>query len=322
MTVVETSNIELFPEEARAALDRLTHVASTALQGRVYSIGPALHLVPSRHAVFQGRFQGQDAVFRLTLSAEAQATTTKEWDELARAWAYMNTAPLTVQEPLFHAPEAGLTITALAKGEGLLTALWRLPSEERSAPIARSADWLRKFTAPTEEWRAPNRRPWRSWAEKAAEKQPHDSLRNVESRVFQKMKKLYRQIDFPEWRVALAHGDFHLNNLFWDGQTVTAIDLGATNHAPLYKDIARALVHMARRGMLPSGSRRFGVDAAAFEAFTKRFEFSDQEENGFLPYFICFEALIKVEHPNMPQARLDHAEAMSNALLDDLKQIT
>ena len=93
--------------------------------------------------------------------------------------------------------------------------------------------------------------------------------------MFQKMKKLYRQIDFPEWRVALTHGDFHLNNLFWDGQTVTAIDLGATNHAPLYKDIARALVHMARRGMLPSGPRRFGVDAAAFEAFTKRFELSD-----------------------------------------------
>ena len=321
MTVVETSNIELFPEAARAALDKLTHVTSIALEGHAYSIGAALHLVPNRHAVFQGRFQGQEAVFRLALSPEAQKTAAQEWDELARVWPYMNTPPLTVQAPLFHAPEAGLTITALAKGEGLLTALWRLPPEERAAPIALSADWLYKFTAPSIEARPPNRRPWRSWAEKAAEQQPHDSLRAVEARVLQKMKKLYRQIDFPEWRVALAHGDFHLNNLFWDGEALTGIDLGATNHAPLYKDIARALVHMARRGMLPSGARRFGVDAAAFEAFAQRFQLSDQEENGFLPYFICFETLIKVEHPDMPQARLNHALAMSDALLTDLKQI-
>ncbi|WP_298802718.1 phosphotransferase [uncultured Lentibacter sp.] len=322
MTVVETSNIELFPEEARAALDRLGHVAAAALQGRSFSLGPALHLVPARHAVFRGTLEGADVVFRLALSAQAQKSSAGEWAELTRVWPYMSAPPLTVQKPLFHAPDSGLTITALARGEGLLAALWQLAPEARHAPIARAADWLHKFTAPSIETRPPNRRPWRVWAEKAVEKQPHASLRSAEAQVLQKMKKLYRQIDHPEWRVALAHGDFHLNNLFWDGQTLTGIDLGATNHAPLYKDIARALVHMARRGMLPSGARRFGVDAGAFDTFSARFALSEIEANGFLPYFIAFETLIKVEHPQMPQARLDHALAMSEALASDLKDIT
>jgi aminoglycoside phosphotransferase len=322
MSVIESSNLALYPEEAAAALQKLTQLTSICLKGRAYRLDQPLHLVPARHAVFRGTLEGADVVFRLALSAKARETMAGEWAELSRVWPHMSAPPLTVQQPLFHAAKAGLTITALARGEGLLTALWRLPPEARHAPIALSADWLHKLTAPSIEARAPNRRPWRMWAEKAAEKQPHASLRSIEAQVLQKMKKLYRQIDHPEWRVALAHGDFHLNNLFWDGTTLTGIDLGATNHAPLYKDIARALVHMARRGMLPSGARRFGVDAEAFAAFSARFALSEIEVNGFLPYFIAFETLIKVEHPQMPQARLDHALAMSEALASDLKQIT
>ncbi|WP_439110911.1 phosphotransferase [Lentibacter sp.] len=322
MSKVEISNIQLYPEEALAALDRLEHVAAQALGARAFTVEKALHLVPERHAVFRGTLEGAEVVFRLALSAKARDASVQEWAELARTWPYMSAAPLTVQQPLFHSADSGLTITSRAKGEGLLTALWRMEPAARHAPIALAADWLHKFTAPSIETRAPNRRPWRIWAEKAAEKQPHEALRQAEAQVLQKMKKLYRQIDFPEWRVALAHGDFHLNNLLWDGQILTGIDLGATNHAPLYKDIARALVHMARRGMLPSGARRFGVDAQAFETFSARFELSEDETHGFLPYFIAFETLIKVEHPEMPQARLDHALEMSEALVSDLKQIT
>ncbi|MCV2892508.1 aminoglycoside phosphotransferase family protein [Lentibacter sp. XHP0401] len=322
MSEIEISNIQLYPEEALAALDRLEHIATIALAGRAHTVEKALHLVPNRHAVFSGTFEGAPVVFRLALSDKARETSAREWAELSRVWPYMSEPPLTVQQPLFFDEATGLTVTALAKGEGLLTALWRLAPQDRAVPIALSADWLRKYTAPSEEWRETNRRPWRKWAEQAVGKQPHESLADIEGRIFHRMKKLHRQIDFPEWRVALAHGDFHLNNLFWNGTGLTGLDLGATNHAPLYKDIARALVHMARRGMLPSGSRRFGVDADAFETFSARFELNDQEKHGYLPYFICFETLIKVEHPKMPQARIDHAMAMSKALLEDLKQIT
>lgn len=322
MSEIGKSNLELYPEAALAAHEGLQSAALRALPGHEFSVETMLHLVPGRHCVFRGALDGQKAVFRMALSQTAGEELAREWGELSRAWPHMSAPPLTTPRPLAFDDAAGLMVASLAPGEGLLAHLWRIEAPDRGSLISLSADWLRKYTAPTEELRAPNRRPWRRWAEEAAARQPHEHLREAEGRVLQKMKKLYRQIDVPEWRVVLAHGDFHLNNLFWDGKTLTGIDLGGTGHAPLYKDIARALVHMARRGMLPSGKRRFGVDEEAFEAYAETFSLSETETNGFLPYFIAYETLIKVEHPEMPRARLDHAQEMTEALFADLKAIT
>ncbi len=318
MSKIEQSNIDLFPRETAAALTLL----EAALAGHDASLEAALHIVPSKHALFKGRWQGAEAVFRIVLDKANLETASREFAELSRAWSYMQEPPLTVTQPLHFEPDSGVTVTAFAPGRGMLHHLWSLEANARIGPMNLAADWLHKFTLPTQEARKPNRRPWRTWAEAAAAKQTHEPLQKAEARVLQKMKKLYGQIDLPEWRVALAHGDFHLNNLHFHTGTVTGFDLGGTNHAPLYKDMARALVHMARRGMVPSGKRRFGVDAAAFEHYVQRFELIDVEENGFLPYFICFEALIKIEHPDMPKQRIEHALEMSEALFADMKQIT
>lgn len=322
MSEIEKSNLELYPEDARAAQGALERAARTVLRGRDHTVGKALHIVPERHAVFRGGLDGTQAAFRLALSNSAKEQLAREWGELTRAWEHMSPPPLTTPRPLAFGEAEGLMVTSEAPGEGLLSHLWRIEASERAPLIALSADWLNKYTAPSAKLRAPNRRPWRRWAEDATARQPHEALRNSEARVLQKMKKLYRQIDLPEWRVALTHGDFHLNNLFWDGKTLTGIDLGGTGHAPLYKDIARALVHMARRGMLPSGKRRFGVDEEAFQAYAETFSLTETEANGFLAYFIAYETLIKVEHPEMPRARLDHALEMTEALFADLKAIT
>lgn len=322
MSEIEKSNLELYPEAALAALDALEIALKASAGGKAVSIMKALHLVPDRYAIFAGTYEGQEAVFRLPLAPNLIEEQSAQWSEMERAWAHMSAPPLSVAKPLGFDASTGLIIMAKAKGKGLLTALWSEQPKARSALIARSAAWLYKFTAPSIEPRAPNRRPWLRWAEAAAEKQPHEALAKLEARTLQKMKKLYRQIDLPEWRVALTHGDFHLNNLLYDGTNLTGIDLGATNHAPLYKDIARALVHMARRGMIPSGARRFGVDEAALLAYVETFSLSEEEANGFLPFFIAFETLIKVEHPKMPQARLNHAAEMTEALNKDLKKLT
>lgn len=320
MTILDKDNITLYPEATLAALTRLDALLARHVPGA--GVDQALRLVPGKRAVFQGRIDGRDVVFRLPLDDANRKGFAEEWAELTRAWGHMAQGANRVAEPLHFDPDSGLTIIAHVPGTPLLTHLWALDTAQRPPLIARAADWLHAYMAPTITRRGINRRPWRRWAETAAAKQPHPELTDIESRILQKLHKLSRQLEDPDWRVAIPHGDFHLNNLILDGDTLTGIDTGGSNHAPIYKDMARALTHMARRGMLPSEHRRFGVDAGALDAFASAFSLSERESNAFLPYMIAYETLIRVEHPQMSSDRIAHARAMSEALFEDLRQIT
>lgn len=320
MNIVDKDNTALYPDQVQTALTRLD--ALLARQVSDAMVNQALRLVPGKRAVFRGRMAARDVVFRLPLDDANRKSAAEEWTELTRAWGHMARGANRVAEPLFFNPDSGLTVIAHAPGAPLLTHIWSLDASHRLPLIARAADWLQAYMAPTITSRGINRRPWRKWAMTAAAKQPHPELAEIEARLLQKMHKLSRQLGDPDWRVAIPHGDFHLNNLILDGDTLTGIDTGGSNHAPIYKDMARALTHMARRGMLPSGQRRFGVDAGALDAFTSAFALSDREANAFLPYMLVYETLIRVEHPQMSSDRIAHALAISEALFEDLRQIT
>lgn len=318
MNILDQDNIALYPDQAMAALNRLEALLPEA------RVDQALRLVPGKRAIFLGRMGGRDVVFRLPLDEQNRAAAATEWAELTRAHNHMQSAPNLVAEPIRFDPDTGVSVISHVPGEPLLGHLWSLDADGRGPLIARAADWLWAYMSPTIVSRKINRRPWRRWAGEAAEKQPHAELAEIERRILQKMNRLSRELQVEEWRAAIPHGDFHLNNLILspDGATLTGIDTGGSNHAPIYKDIARALTHMARRGMVPSGRRRFGVDADAYAAFSTRFALSDVEENALLPFMIAFETLIKVEHPKMSRARIEHALDMSHALFQDLRQIT
>lgn len=320
MDILGQDNIALHPEAALAALARLE--SSLNDLGLDAEIDAALRLVPGKRAVFAGRFAGAEAVFRLPLDAAHIKSFAAEWGELTRAHAYLDEGDNRVPEPLYFDPNTGLLVTSRAPGTPLLTHMWRVEASARAPLIARAAGWLQAYMAPTIETRGVNRRPWRNWAAKAAEKQPHAALREIEARLLQKMHQLSRKMGDPNWRVAIPHGDFHLNNLLISGPRLTGVDTGKSNHAPIYKDMARALTHMARRGMLPSGRRRFGVDEGAFDAFAQTFALSETEQTAFLPYLITFETLIKVEHPQMSAERIAHALDMAEALFQDLRQVS
>ena len=321
MSIVDKDNLTLFPDAALAALTRLEQIlAERGLDAR---IDGALRLVPGKRAIFHGELAGQPAVFRLPLNDTQRKNFAQEWAELTRARGHMATGAFRVADPLFFDPDTGLFTLSHIEGTPLLTHLWSLDPDARAPHIAGAADWLHAYMAPTIETRGINRRPWRNWAAVAVEKQPHPALADLEKRILQKMNKLSHRLGDPDWRVAIPHGDFHLNNLILgpDG-ALTGIDTGGSNFAPIYKDIARALTHMARRGMLPSGSRKFGVDAAAYDTFATAFALTEAEANAFLPYLITFETLIKVEHPRIGEDRVAHALAMEEALFQDLRQIT
>jgi hypothetical protein len=311
------------PEAAAAAEQYLAALvaADPALAGS--AAGQVLRLVPGRRAILTGRFGDRAAVFRLSLHPDETRVFAIEWQELTRAHAFMQEGDFRSIAPLALAGSGQVMVLEQAEGMPLLDLLWSLDPAARAGRMPSAAAWLRQYCAPTEAVVPINRGPWRTWAEEALARQTHAPLIAVETRVLQKMKQLSRRLrDHTHWRTAIGHGDFHPNNLIAAGDRLTGIDLGGSNRTPIYRDMARFLTHMARRGMLPSGKRRFGVDAVALDAFVHRFALSEEEANLYLPYLICYETLVRVEHPAMPAARIAHAVAMAESLLVDLRQVT
>lgn len=310
------------PEAAAAAGVRLsTLLTSDPLLSGV-AVEQMLRLVPGRRAIFAGRFRDQPVIFRLSLCPEETDILAIEWQELTRARHHMAEGMYRTVTPLVLGAEGQVMMLEEVAGKPLLDLLWSQDPAQRLALLPPAATWLERYTAPTLAWTPLNRGPWRNWAEAALARQTHAPLIEVETRVLQNMKKLSRILrDHAEWRTAICHGDFHPNNLIAAPGRLTGIDLGGSNRTPVYRDMARFLTHMARRGMIPSGQRRFGVDAAAYDAFVKSFALNDTEATLCLPYLICYETLVRVEHPDMPTARIRHGVALAEALLHDLRQV-
>lgn len=316
-------SIEKHPQEVRRATAQLKDILSRdpALDGAV----PAemVRLVPQQRAIWAGQFRGDPAIIKLAMTPDDVAGFVAEWQELARAHRYMAEGAYRVAAPLALGGAGQVMVQGQAAGVPLMDHLWSQEAADRSAWFSRAAQWAQHFAAPTMASNPINRGPWRNWAEAALARQTHPALIEVETRVLQKMKKLSRQLrDHTTWRTAVGHGDLHPNNLIAGDDCLTGIDLGGSNRAPIYKDMARLLTHMARRGMKGSERHRFGMDALAYDAFVQAFALDKAEATLFLPYLICYEVLIRVEHPAMPAARINHAVVMAERLLDDLKQVT
>lgn len=306
-------------EQATAQLKQLIGSDST-MEGS--ELEQMLRLVPDLRGIWAGRFQSQPAIFRLALSAKEIEGFASEWAELQRAHSYMADGPERVAAPLALGCGGQVMVLQQAAGTPLLDHLWSLEAEARVPWFAKAAGWNCHFCTPTQAHTPVNRGPWRNWAEAALARQTHAPLIEVETRVLQKMKKLSRLLrDHEMWRTAIGHGDFHPNNLIAAPDHLTGIDLGGSNRTPVYKDMARFLTHMARRGMFASDRHRFGVDALAYQAFVQAFDLDEAEATLFLPYLICFETLIRVEHPAMPSARVEHGVLLAERLLEDLRQI-
>ncbi|MBT9383933.1 phosphotransferase [Pseudooceanicola sp. CBS1P-1] len=297
---------------ARARLEILLAGRGTA--------GAVLKLVPAQRAVLAGDWQGQACVFHLGLGPEAGLAA--RFEELRRVRAYMDGGPFRVPEPLALLGAGEASVTAFVAGSSLLAAMWAGDDAARHALQTRAAGWLRAHAAPGERLRPANRRPWRSRAEAGLARQGHPALIAVETQVLRRMHQLSRALrgEGAEWRVSLGHGDFHAGNLLLTPGALWGIDLGGKAVAPVCRDIARFLVHNARRGLLPSGRRRYGVDAGGLEAFASAFGLDAVEREGDLPFFLCHELLARPEHPGLPEARISHAREMAEGLLADLRQ--
>ena len=320
MDIVTPRDLQ-YPEQAAAAMARLNTLAlsDAALAGA--EAQGILRLVPGRRAIIAGRFNGQPAVFRLALHPEETAGFPAVWQELQRAQAFMAAGMAQIAPPLAIATAGEVIVVGHAPGDPLLSHISSLPKPDRIRPVTAAAAWLACYQAPTIETRPIGWKKWYAKAEAALQQQTHPALLAVETRVLRRMKSLGRRLDgLAGWRMAIGHGDFHPNNLILGpDQVLRGIDLGGSGRFPIYKDMARFLTHMARRGVTVSAEKRFGVDAAVFDAFVAAAHLDHEEATVCLPFMICFETLFRVEHPAMPARRVEYGVKMAKGLLSDLR---
>lgn len=279
-----------------------------------------LRLVNGKRAIIACRFHGRPAVIRMFLEDDP-VTSQREWDELQRIYPTMDKGHYRVVEPLYHSAEQNLIVVEWAKGTPMLKFLRQCKPSQRAAYMEPAARWLRLYSRSTEEWHDIQHRRWLNKAERAAERQSFDNLRNIESDIVALLHKIANRMDGMTWRTAILHGDFHPNNLLVDTDQLVGIDTGGSARTPLYKDMARFLVHMGRRCMWPSGQRRLGVDAVGLAAMADVFELNTFERQFALPFMIGCEALLRVETPQLSESRIRRAEKMYRLLRDDLAKL-
>lgn len=282
-------------------------------------VGSLLRHVDGKRAIMRGTFQGRAAVIRMYLDRPEWAA--RDWAELMRVWPYMNDGDARVSQPLYHLPAHGMVIVEEVRGTPLFQHMWRSDPGDRAQHLTPVAAWLKRYGAPTEEMAPARAGRWMKMARKAAARQPFNRLRKLQKPVLVEMARIAAAMDGMAWRQATIHGDYHPNNLILNGTRLTGIDLGGSAVMPVYKDIARFLMHIGRRGMIPSGQARFGVDAVGIGAFAEAFDLSAQERDLAVPFFIAVEALIRVENRAMKTGRVRQAREMYGALLEGLRGV-
>lgn len=280
-------------------------------------IQEVLRLVKGKRAILACSLGGRPAVMRMFLEDDP-ALSQREWNELERIWQVMSQGPYRVVEPLHHCPSQNLMIVDRAEGTPLLQKLWQSDKADRARHLEPAARWLRLYTGGTEEWRSARHRRWLAKAERAADRQAFDELRGVEAEIIALLHQMADRMDGAEWRTAVSHGDFHPNNLIVQAGDLVGIDTGGSARMPIYKDMARFLVHMGRRDMLPSGKARLGVDAIGLATMEEVFGLNAFERRFALPFMMGCEVLLRVETRHLSSSRIRRAEAMYAAFRDDL----
>ncbi len=287
---------------------------------RDIEIDGLLRHVEGKRAIIKVIFQGRPAVIRLFLQS-GDDTAEREWAEMQRLWPEMNKGRFRIAEPLHLSACNQLVVIAYIPGTPFFKYLRALPEKDRTGWWPAPAKWLRRSSESTETWGAETHGGWLTRAARASATQPFRELRQIESAILGEIERIGRLFQGKDWRNAICHGDFHPNNLILKGDRLTAIDTGGSCQMPIYKDMARFLVHMGRRDVILSGDRYLGVDRQGIAAFADIFDLTQTEECLILPFMIGCEALIRVETKELSRSRIKRAIKMSTAMLGDLKQV-
>lgn len=308
------------PEVMLAVADRLIQAAQNNPKFTEANVSRMLRQVPGKRSILLGKLGARDAVFRV-YHGDRQTECERHWTELQRIWPTMQDGHLRVNEPLACDVSSGVIAVAYVSGDPLLGVITKAKTEVRLEWLHLAARWLNAYASKSEFRAEADTNLWVKRAVKASEKQAFADLRRIEGQISGELDRIAHLLRRQNWRYAICHGDFHPNNLIADRSCLTGIDCGNSKHIPIYKDIARFLMHLGRRGVMISGETHFGVDAKGFEIFSYEFGLNEQERELTLPFFLGVEALLRAETKGLPERRIKKARQMSRALLDDLKNL-
>jgi len=312
MTSSETGPLEHATRQITKAVEE-DHTFSKA------NVTELIRHVSGKRTILRGAIEDLRAVFRVYHGPVEDCA--RDWEEMCRIWPQMRDGDLRVCAPLACAPKAGVMAVAEVPGTPLLQWMYRAQEADRARYLIPAGRWLRAYTECSETEANAQPAGWAKRAERAAKTQAFNRLKKVEKPILSELQRLVPQLEKRQWRFAVSHGDFHPNNLIVNDNLVTGIDCGGSRPAPIYKDMARFLMHMGRRAMTPSGEMYLGVDKQGFIAFADAFRLSAEERELTLPFFIAVEALIRAETRNLSQSRVRRARKMSEALLEDLERV-
>ncbi len=244
----------------------------------------------------------------------------RDWAELNRCWPHMNAGPYRVMEPISHVPALGIVVTSFVEGTPFLRYIRSLPKRDRPPCYQGAAAWLRQHMEVSEHFDTPRAARWLKRTDRMAGPQPTQDLIVLRNAVGQETERLATKLKDQKWRYAIGHGDFHANNLLYTKGHLTGIDLGGSAIAPIYRDMARFMVHMATRGARTAGTPVMGIDCAALNTFADVFEMSDVDREVSLPVMIAYEWLIRISASAGDETKIDLAAERYEALLEGLRQ--
>ncbi len=307
-------------EAITALMAQVRNAVATAPELDHLELDEVLRFVDGKRSIFTGTYKDIPAIARFYLE-EPSAYVRRDWAELQRVRPYMTDPPYRVNEPLYHLPELGLLVVRRDDGQPMLEKLWQANPADRAEMMPPAVHWLRQYQKPMEQHGPMRAASWLAKAEKRLRKQGSARLRPLLIDLNMILHTLVPAMEGHQWRVTISHGDFHPNNLLVGDGVLTGIDTGGSAKLPIYKDMARFLTHMGRRGMHPAGAQRFGVDAGTLDLFAEVFALDPSEREVWLPFMIGIEAMLKLETNTLSRGRLRRAESFYEALLADLRKI-
>jgi len=254
--------------------------------------------------VFDGTLPDETPVWIYLSVTDAQQNWARAlWSKLTLVHSAMPNSQNQIPKPIVSSPDYEVMVLAVR-------------TSRQSISSARAAMWYADFSKSHEKWEAMDRGHWIERAEGAALCVPAP-LRPIAARILQKLKQLGRKLDQKNWRVSLPHGAFIAGNFWGDGECAMSLPIAESDYQPVYKDISDFLL-----GYRAESEKRFGVSQQAYADFTAKLGLNQDEENGFLPFFLGCETLWQIANTSISDVQLARTQDQLEQLFQDLRPIS